>query len=163
VSLRFLGAQITPEALRGYARAFFTPKRMVISAVGVPHNEMVSIVQDAFAALPGEDGSVKAVKAKYTGGDVRQHKKLEAEDVHFALGFETGNAQPTFAALSIGSSLYLFLSLLLIRLASFHDKDLLAVCVLQQMMGGGGSFSTGGPGKGLYSRLYENMLNRHGQ
>ena len=29
------------------------------------------------------------------------------------------------------------------------------------MMGGGGSFSAGGPGKGMYSRLYVNVLNRY--
>jgi hypothetical protein len=28
------------------------------------------------------------------------------------------------------------------------------------MMGGGGSFSAGGPGKGMFSRLYLNVLNR---
>ncbi|KAL0618302.1 Mitochondrial-processing peptidase subunit alpha [Plecturocebus cupreus] len=29
------------------------------------------------------------------------------------------------------------------------------------MMGRGGSFSAGGPGKGMFSRLYLNVLNRH--
>jgi len=29
------------------------------------------------------------------------------------------------------------------------------------MMGGGASFSAGGPGKGMYTRLYQNILNRH--
>jgi processing peptidase subunit alpha len=126
--------KITPDKLRAYATQLFTPKRMVVSGVGLPHQEMIEIAQAAFSSLPADDTSLTKEKAQYTGGDLRQHKKLEAGDVHFALGFET---------------------------ASFHDKDLLAVCVLQQMMGGGGSFSTGGPGKGLYSRLYENMLNKY--
>ncbi len=30
------------------------------------------------------------------------------------------------------------------------------------MMGGGGSFSAGGPGKGMFTRLYLNVLNRCG-
>lgn len=29
------------------------------------------------------------------------------------------------------------------------------------MMGGGGSFSAGGPGKGMYTRLYTNVLNQY--
>ena len=29
------------------------------------------------------------------------------------------------------------------------------------LMGGGGSFSAGGPGKGMFSRLYLNVLNRY--
>lgn len=33
--------------------------------------------------------------------------------------------------------------------------------VLLYMMGGGGSFSSGGPGKGMHSRLYLNVLTRH--
>lgn len=35
------------------------------------------------------------------------------------------------------------------------------MCVLNMMMGGGGSFSAGGPGKGMYTRLYTNVLNRY--
>lgn len=29
------------------------------------------------------------------------------------------------------------------------------------MMGGGGSFSAGGPGKGMYTRLYTHVMNRY--
>lgn len=36
------------------------------------------------------------------------------------------------------------------------------LCVLNTMMGGGASFSAGGPGKGMYTRLYQNILNRYG-
>ena len=40
------------------------------------------------------------------------------------------------------------------------DPDFIAFCVLNMMLGGGGSFSAGGPGKGMYTRLYLNVLNR---
>lgn len=43
---------------------------------------------------------------------------------------------------------------------SHQDPDFVAMCVLNMMMGGGGSFSAGGPGKGMYTRLYTNVLNR---
>lgn len=43
---------------------------------------------------------------------------------------------------------------------SHQDNDFIAMCVLNMMMGGGGSFSAGGPGKGMYTRLYTNVLNR---
>lgn len=36
------------------------------------------------------------------------------------------------------------------------------MATLQTLLGGGGSFSAGGPGKGMYSRLYTNVLNQHG-
>jgi processing peptidase subunit alpha len=32
---------------------------------------------------------------------------------------------------------------------------------MSTLLGGGSSFSAGGPGKGMYSRLYLQVLNRH--
>lgn len=43
---------------------------------------------------------------------------------------------------------------------SFLDDDFIPLCVLNMMMGGGGSFSAGGPGKGMFTRLYLNVLNK---
>ena len=48
-------------------------------------------------------------------------------------------------------------------LEGFSHKDeanFIPTCVLHSLMGGGGSFSAGGPGKGMYTRLYTNVLNR---
>lgn len=42
------------------------------------------------------------------------------------------------------------------------SDDIYALATLQTLLGGGGSFSAGGPGKGMYSRLYSNVLNQHG-
>ena len=42
------------------------------------------------------------------------------------------------------------------------SEDLYALATLQTLLGGGGSFSAGGPGKGMYSRLYTNVLNQEG-
>lgn len=42
-----------------------------------------------------------------------------------------------------------------------HER-IYALATLQTLLGGGGSFSAGGPGKGMYSRLYTNVLNQHG-
>lgn len=42
------------------------------------------------------------------------------------------------------------------------SDDIYALATLQMLLGGGGSFSAGGPGKGMYSRLYTNVLNQHG-
>lgn len=42
-----------------------------------------------------------------------------------------------------------------------QDSDFISFAVLNMLMGGGGSFSAGGPGKGMYTRLYLNVLNRY--
>lgn len=45
---------------------------------------------------------------------------------------------------------------------AISSEDIYALATLQMLLGGGGSFSAGGPGKGMYSRLYTNVLNQHG-
>lgn len=71
------------------------------------------------------------VPARYTGGSVR----IAADGpAHVAIGFQG---------------------------VSWQDDDLVAACVLHTLLGGGGSFSSGGPGKGMYTRLYSEVLNRH--
>lgn len=118
--------------LQQHMKSTFTGPRMVVAGVGVGHNELVSLTQDAFKDI-GSEAAPTPVNV-YTGGESR----IRAESgglVHVALGFES---------------------------VDWHSDDLIALCVLQQMMGGGGSFSAGGPGKGMYSRLYENILNSYG-
>ncbi|KAI9882727.1 MAG: hypothetical protein M1823_005533 [Watsoniomyces obsoletus] len=45
---------------------------------------------------------------------------------------------------------------------AISSDDIYALATLQTLLGGGGSFSAGGPGKGMYSRLYTNVLNQYG-
>lgn len=81
---------------------------------------------------PSTESEVVNVQAKYTGGS----SKITGDGgAHIAIGFKG---------------------------ASWTDKDLVPVCVLAALLGGGGSFSSGGPGKGMYTRLYTEILNRHG-
>jgi processing peptidase subunit alpha len=130
-------SKFTPEALEAHRRAWWTPSRMVIAGVGVDHTEFVQIMGAWFGELEAEvGGSTGKEAAVYTGGELKMHNpELTDGAAHFALAFET---------------------------ASWHDEaDLVPMCVLQMMFGGGGSFSVGGPGKGMYSRLYENVLNKY--
>jgi len=43
----------------------------------------------------------------------------------------------------------------------WNSSKLLPVCVMHMLLGGGSSFSPGGPGKGMYSRLYTQVLNQN--
>ncbi len=45
--------------------------------------------------------------------------------------------------------------------SSYSDEDFFAFAVLNSLMGGGGSFSAGGPGKGMYTQLYLRVLNQY--
>ena len=48
-----------------------------------------------------------------------------------------------------------------LKAPQLDSKSHIPLAVLQMLLGGGGSFSAGGPGKGMYSRLYTQLLNRY--
>jgi processing peptidase subunit alpha len=136
-----------PSLLSSWNRLFYNhAPRIVISAVGPRHDELVELVNKLFINLHTGETPPKE-DAKYIGSEVRSHKRRSGAIphdhdhplglTHFALGFESAG--------------------------SWHnEKDLYPLSVLQTIMGGGGSFSAGGPGKGMYSRLYEKVLNQFG-
>ncbi|OCF38695.1 mitochondrial processing peptidase [Kwoniella heveanensis CBS 569] len=168
------------EEIRGFMRDWYRPERMVVAGVGMPHDQLVQLAQDYFGDIPASVSPSKAssastsaststlhssnpiqpsgsksfatvssvpgqgagtsdyaelkdAKAVYTGG---QHffEKPDEEFVHLHIGFE-----------GLG----------------IHDPDIYALATLQTLLGGGGSFSAGGPGKGMYTRLYTKVLNQY--
>lgn len=122
------------DTLRSFRDHFFTANNMVVAGVGIEHDYLCQLVESEFGHMAkGDDTKDVAQKANYTGGDQRIFRHDEPL-VHVALAFETAN---------------------------WHHADLVPMCVLQMMMGGGGSFSAGGPGKGMYSRLYTSVMNRY--
>merc|ERR1719427_2135623 len=110
---------------------------MICVGTGGNHEMLEDIAFNSLGHLrEGEGAGTTVTKAapQYTGGDLRLKRQLDDGQVHMGLAFETEN---------------------------WHSKDLMAMCVLNMMMGGGGSFSAGGPGKGMYTRLYTRVLNRY--
>ncbi|WWC63158.1 uncharacterized protein I303_105758 [Kwoniella dejecticola CBS 10117] len=165
-------SKIGATEIRGFMKDWYQPERMVIAGVGMPHNELVELSEKFFGDIPSTSASASAstsihsslhastqpqpsgsksfatvsnvstpsdynelvnAKAVYTGGE---HYIENAEDqlVHLHIGFE-----------GLG----------------IHDPDIYALATLQTLLGGGGSFSAGGPGKGMYTRLYTKVLNQH--
>lgn len=144
--------KINRNVLLSYLKQHHCPSRMVVAGVGVDHDEFVRSVEkhftadtatwakepaaDAFKQTAGADTSL----AQYTGGAVTEDCEIP---IYAAVGL------PELAHVVIG-----------LEGCSHQDPDFIASCVLNIMMGGGGSFSAGGPGKGMYTRLYTNVLNR---
>ena len=110
----------------------------VLAAAGIDHDTLLQLAQDKFGSLPpGErerDGTDMLKPSTYTGGLISAERTLKEPFVKLAMAFETGGWN--------------------------HDK-LVAMCVMHQLLGGGSSFSAGGPGKGMYTRLYTQVLNRY--
>ncbi|KAL6513669.1 hypothetical protein OROHE_019529 [Orobanche hederae] len=117
---------------RGRSAAFSLAPRMVLAASGVDHDRLLEYAGSLLSDLPNVLRP-PAPKPIYTGGKFRVQG--DPGVTHFALAFELPGGW--------------------IKL-----KDAI-LSVLQMLMGGGGSFSAGGPGKGMYSRLYPRVLNEH--
>ncbi|XVE70528.1 hypothetical protein DITRI_Ditri10aG0079400 [Diplodiscus trichospermus] len=114
----------------------FTASRMVLAASGVEHEEVLSVAEPLLSDLPTIQRPQEP-KSVYTGGDYRCQAD-SGDQTHFALAFELPGG--------------------------WHkEKEAIILTVLQILMGGGGSFSAGGPGKGMYSRLYVRVLNEYPQ
>ncbi len=127
--------ELNSEGLKEYHSGLFTASNMVLAGVGIDHEELVALAENANFSNMDKKEAIKLPPAQYTGGDLRPMQPSEDGLAHVMLSFETGN---------------------------WFDKSLAATTVLQMMMGGGASFSSGGPGKGMYSRLSDQVLNRYG-
>ena len=134
----------------------FQPQRIVIAGVGVEHEELLETANKSFGQLKptqnievNEDANMvkpyfvsNSPLASYQGGssylqDSRTEYPEEFPphyrfDASVVLAFESPNL--------------------------FSGQDFYAAWLLLSMMGSGGSFSSGGPGKGMYSRVYQNIL-----
>ncbi|KXS19583.1 LuxS/MPP-like metallohydrolase [Gonapodya prolifera JEL478] len=139
---------ISPETINTFRSTWYTPNRMVLAAVGYPHDELVKLAEEHFGSMspPASDvlslQSQLSLPTQYTGG-VAFLNTLGAPPppnpdivplTHVHLAFEAVHAT---------------------------SPDIYPLATLNTLMGGGGSFSAGGPGKGMYSRLYTQVLNRH--
>lgn len=110
----------------------FTAGNIVVAGAGVEHDKFVKQVEAAFGSVSGSAPAKTA--SPYTGGQYCIAGEPTDGMTHVVLGFNG---------------------------ASWNSDNLIATCVLHTLMGGGGSFSAGGPGKGMYSRLYLQVLNQH--
>ena len=126
-----LGA-MSPDLLHDFVDANYTGGRIVLAGASVDHDELVRLATQYLGGLPAGAGTKAASgKAEYVGG---QQLVMDAGAPlsHVAIGFEA---------------------------VGYNHPDMLYYHALHMMLGGGASFSAGGPGKGLYSRLYSNVLN----
>ncbi|XP_042457200.1 probable mitochondrial-processing peptidase subunit alpha-2, chloroplastic/mitochondrial, partial [Zingiber officinale] len=111
--------------LEGFAYENYTTPRIVLAASGVEHEELVSLAEPLLSDLP-KVPRPQEPKSIYVGGEYRCQSDMPS--THIALAFEIPGGW-------------------------HQEKEAMAATVLQVLMGGGGSFSAGGPGKGMHSRL----------
>uniref|UniRef100_A0A7S2PHG5 Peptidase M16 C-terminal domain-containing protein n=1 Tax=Leptocylindrus danicus TaxID=163516 RepID=A0A7S2PHG5_9STRA len=138
---------ITADTLQQFRAAHFTADRMVVAGAGIEHEKLLELADKYFGHLtvppatnadatgnviPGSEASL------YTGGECHQPTGATIDGLtRIAVAFELSGGWNEL------------------------EGDLVPACVLQVLLGGGSSFSAGGPGKGMYSRLYREVLNRY--
>jgi len=126
----------TAKTLRDFMdlHVWKNPKGLVISGAGIGHEELVDLATRNFGHLEQHTIDNGFVKSIYRGGKCAMIQKTKEGFTNVAIGLEVGG---------------------------WSSEDLATTCVLQTLLGGGSSFSAGGPGKGMYSRLYRQVLNRN--
>lgn len=129
---------ITREKLVEYRNALYNPQNTVAAFVGVSHEEAVELASKYFEDWEAKGTTETIVtQAHYTGGEsciapAPYYHTTPVELYHFQVAFES---------------------------FPIEHENIYAVAVLQMLLGGGSSFSAGGPGKGMFSRLYTDILN----
>ncbi|KAE9464505.1 hypothetical protein C3L33_03593, partial [Rhododendron williamsianum] len=142
--------RLDSSILEEFVAGNYTAPRMVLAASGVEHDELLKFAEPLLSDIPSVPRPEEP-KSVYVGGDYRCQADsgdrlvprltfllLYGQKTHFALAFEAPGG--------------------LIK-----EKEAMILTVLQILMGGGGSFSVGGPGKGMLSRLYRRVLNQYPQ
>lgn len=133
---------LNSQMLKDFHKHAFVGSNTFIAAAGVEHEIFVKLVKDRFGehiprASIGLDRETIRTSRKhigYTGGMFQVERKLKEPFVKVALSFEVGG---------------------------WNGPNIIPLCVLNQLLGGGSSFSAGGPGKGMYTRLYTQVLNTY--
>ncbi|GMM49353.1 mitochondrial-processing protease subunit alpha [Starmerella bacillaris] len=132
---------VTPALLWQYRHAMYRPENLTLSFIGIPHDRSLEIASKYFGDF----------KATANVPQITQKRST------YVAGEKCVPLPP-----QIGNLPQFYHCHILFRGLGINDKDVYACATLQTLLGGGGSFSAGGPGKGMYSRLYTQVLNQYG-
>ncbi|CCG81088.1 Mitochondrial-processing peptidase subunit alpha [Taphrina deformans PYCC 5710] len=148
---------IDAAAVRRYRDTFFRPDRIVLGFVGVPHAQAIHLSEKFFGHMTTPKSSSSSSSTSLfgllgSGGG----SESRADEVSRYTG---GQLILPGTALPNEEWTHLHVAY---EAPSLTSPEIYALATLQILLGGGGSFSAGGPGKGMYSRLYTNVLNRYG-
>jgi processing peptidase subunit alpha len=130
--------QLTASAAEQFLQRRLIGPRVVVIGHGVDHSVLEGHAKTLVGGLPKTAAGGASTRASaYRGGSHSLEATADDQNVtHIAVAFEGARAGSPESYVS---------------------------CLLQLLFGGGDSFSTGGPGKGMHSMLYRDVLVRYGQ
>lgn len=128
---------IRPAQVTQYLEKMLACNKILLAGAGIPTEEFGKCAEKAFSFLPATSHSIPAIEqAVYQGGQISlpNHQPETNEFTRLALAFPS---------------------------VPLTNQDAYSFAVANSLLGGGSSFSSGGPGKGMYSRLYTQVLNNY--
>ena len=126
---------LSPKTLADFRALITQPQSLVVAGAGVGHDELIALAEKHFEPhLPPQMTRPPIVQSPYVGGCV-----LAEERAPTPSGYAVEATPQVRIACAMRAPE-----------GGWHSKDLIACCVLQTLLGGGDSFSAGGPGKGMY-------------
>jgi processing peptidase subunit alpha len=161
---------ITADTLRSYRAQHFTPDRIVLAAAGVDHGDFVRYVDKHLGSLQPSEHRLEDSAALLTGSS------LHGDDDGSGLGATRASSHSAWPRPSQeykggmvtwnntknnGQPLEFTHLVMAFPTVGWTSEDVVPMCVLDTLLGGGSSFSAGGPGKGMYSRLFRQVLNSY--
>jgi len=144
--------QLSPQIVHDFYNAaiIHNPQQMVIAGAGVGHDTLVELTQECFGHVTTQEQGQqppKTIPSVYRGGYCGIPSNPASVSIYNPTVLPTEQHCHVALAFPVGG---------------WHDSHpMVTACVLQMLLGGGSSFSAGGPGKGMYSRLYQTVLNRY--
>ncbi|OVF10155.1 putative mitochondrial-processing protease subunit [Clavispora lusitaniae] len=124
-----------------YHADYYVPERTVVAMVGVDVAAAEKMAESLF-------------------GDWKAEKKPEQEKAKKAAAYVGGELALPYVAPRYANLPPLVHMQIAFESAGLLSSDLYALATLQKLLGGGSSFSAGGPGKGMFSRLFR-VLNQY--
>ncbi|KAF7307160.1 hypothetical protein MIND_00509600 [Mycena indigotica] len=170
---------INGHTLRSFMKQWYRPERMVIAGAGMPHQQLVELTEQYFSSLKSPEVDASTLQTRHVpplplSSSSQPSVVIKSRAASYLYPTPSSN-DSALANATLGSSYtgghrfiyspeaefnHLYLGF---EGAGIHDDDIYALATMQVLLGGGGSFSAGGPGKGMYSRLYTHILNRYPQ
>ncbi|KZT56068.1 LuxS/MPP-like metallohydrolase [Calocera cornea HHB12733] len=177
---------ITPDIIREYLSTYVRPERIVVAGAGMPHEQLVELTEQYFGQMPYHEttasptqrfappsatqpltpppsppsGNVPSLTARLSTMSSSLFHPHPSTGPLVPPPREPAVHRPSTFLEPDSSLPFTHLHLAFPSLPISHPS-LYALAVLQVLLGGGSSFSAGGPGKGMYSRCYTHILNRH--
>lgn len=174
---------IDGPTLRRAMAHWYRPERMVVAGAGMPHEQLVELADKYFSSLKAMPAPGPSLTYRPNTPQQQAPTNLLSSSAPSVTKTLTRAASYLFPAthndapgrLNPGSDYtggQLFIPnetsefdhlYVAYEGVGIHHDDVYTVATMQVLLGGGGSFSAGGPGKGMYSRLYTSILNHFPQ